>query len=170
MWGELPLSASLAGERRDHSLELAMNIREILQEKGAHVISMWPEHTVADALKRCDELNISSIVITDHSGTPIGLVSDRDTLRALARHGTRAMALRVTDIMQSPAPQCRSDASTNEIMRRMTVERIRHVVVTENARMIGIVSIGDLVKAKLRDADLESRVLRERALSRLAAE
>jgi CBS domain-containing protein len=147
-----------------------MTIREILHDKGAHVVSMWPEHTVADAIARCDERNISSVVITDHDGTAIGVVSDRDALRALARHGTRAMGLRVTEVMKSPAPTCGLDDTVTDILGRMTYERIRHVVVTDGGRIAGVVSIGDLVKSKLRDADLESRVLRERALSRLAAE
>ena len=147
-----------------------MTIREILHDKGRHVVSMWPEHTVADAISRCAEQNISAIVITDHHGAPIGIVSDRDALRALARHGTRAMGLRVTDVMKSPPDTCGPDHSVTEVLAHMTNERIRHVVVLAEGRMAGIVSIGDLVKAKLRDADLESRVLRERALSRLAAE
>ena len=80
------------------------------------------------------------------------------------------MSDRVTDIMLSPPPMCGLDDRVTGIMQRMTDERIRHVVVVEDGAIVGIVSIGDLVKAKLRDADLESRVLRERALSRLAAE
>jgi CBS domain-containing protein len=72
--------------------------------------------------------------------------------------------------MKSPAPTCGLDDTVTGILGRMTYERIRHVVVTDGGRIAGVVSIGDLVKSKLRDADLESRVLRERALSRLAAE
>jgi CBS domain-containing protein len=147
-----------------------MTIREIIKAKGSHVISMWPEHTLDDAIRRCDENNVSSIVITDHTGRTIGIVTDRLALNALARFGTRAMHRPVTAFMLSPAPTCRLDDSVTEIMRRMTLERVRHVVVIENGAVAGIVSIGDLVKAKLRDADLESRILRERALSRLAAE
>lgn len=147
-----------------------MTIREILHGKGAHVVAMWPEHSVADAVARCDERNVSSVVITSHDGRAIGLVTDRHILKALARKGTRAIGLPVTEIMLSPPPTCQLDDSVTEIMRRMTDERVRHVVVVEEGRIAGVVSIGDLVKSKLRDADLESRVLRERALSRLAAE
>lgn len=147
-----------------------MTIREILHDKGTHVVSMWPEHTVADAVARCDERNIASVVITDHGGAAIGIVSDRDALRALARHGTRAMGLRVTEIMKSPPPTCGLEDTVTEILRRMTNERFRHMVVVDGNRIAGVISIGDLVKSKLRDLDLESRVLRERALSRLAAE
>jgi CBS domain-containing protein len=147
-----------------------MTIREIINSKGAHVMTMWPEHSVGDAIGRCDERNVSSVVITSHDERPMGIVTDRHMLKALARYGTRAIGLPVTEIMLSPPPTCRMDDSVTEIMRRMTDERVRHVVVVEQGRIAGVVSIGDLVKAKLRDADLESRVLRERALSRLAAE
>jgi CBS domain-containing protein len=169
--GGLPLSAGGAGGSVvSPARSLPMRIREILLEKGTNVVSMWPEHTVADAIARCDERNISAVVITDHNGAAIGLVSDRDALRALARRGTRALTLRVTEIMKTPPPTCHPDDSVTDILGRMTYERIRHVVVIDGGRMAGVVSIGDLVKSKLRDADLESRVLRERNLSRLAAE
>lgn len=147
-----------------------MKIREIIQEKGSRVVSMWPEHTLVDAIIRTEEQNVSSIVITGHDGRAIGIVTDRHILKALARYGTRAMDFRVTEIMLSPPPACGLDDSVTEVMRRMTFDRVRHVVVVEAGSLAGIVSIGDLAKSKLRDADLESRVLRERALSRLAAE
>lgn len=147
-----------------------MTIREILREKGTFVVSMWPEHTVGDAIRRCDERNVSAVVITDHDGRAVGIVNDRDALKALAQHDFRAMTMPVTEIMRSPPPTCGPDDSATDILHRMTHDRFRHAVAAEAGRMIGLVSIGDLVKSKLRDADLESRVLRERALSRLAAE
>lgn len=147
-----------------------MTIREILGEKGSFVVSMWPEHTVADAIRMCSDRNISAVVITDHDGHAIGIVSDRDAMKALAKHDFKAMALPVTRVMHAPPPTCGPEDTATGILQRMTQDRYRHVVVMEAARMIGVVSIGDLVKSKLRDAELESRVLRERALSRLAAE
>ncbi|MGD9802241.1 MAG: CBS domain-containing protein [Hyphomicrobiaceae bacterium] len=147
-----------------------MIIREIIQAKGSHVISMWPEHTLGEAIRRCDESNVSSIVITSHAGHTIGILTDRLALKGLARYGAAAMNRLVTEFMLSPAPTCGLGDSVTEIMHRMTYDRFRHAVVVENGTVVGIVSIGDLVKAKLRDADLESRILRERALSRLAAE
>ncbi len=147
-----------------------MTIREIIHEKGGQVVSIWPEHSLADVIQRCDEHHISSIVVTEHDGRAVGIVTDRDALRALARHGVRALQMRVTDVMRSPAPSCSVDDSVTAIMHRMTWDRIRHMLVIDGSRMVGLVSIGDLVKSKLRDADLESRVLRDRALSRIAAE
>jgi CBS domain-containing protein len=147
-----------------------MNIREIIQAKGAHVLSMWPERTLGDAIRRCNENNVASIVVTDHAGHAIGIVTDRLALSAIARHGPGALHKPVSEVMHSPAPTCRLDDSITEVMYRMTQERFRHAVVTDGGKPIGIVSIGDLVKGKLRDADLESRVLRERALGHIAAE
>ncbi len=147
-----------------------MNIRDIIQSKGPRVFSMWPEHTLGDAINRCDENNIASIVITDHTGGVIGMVTDRLALRAISRRGPKALSEPVTNVMLKPAPTCRLDDTVTEIMYRMTQERVRHAVVLEQGRVAGIISIGDLVKAKLREAELESRVLRERALSHIAAE
>src|SRR5690606_1866240 len=123
-----------------------------------------------DAIRRCNEHNVASIVISDHEGRTMGIVTDRLALRAIARHGPNALHRRVTDVMQSPAPTCRLDDTITEIMYRMTQARDRRVVVVDRGRVTGIVSIGDLVKARIREADLESRVLRERALGHIAAE
>lgn len=147
-----------------------MLIRDILEAKGDRVDTIWPERTLADALARCDERGISSVVVTDHAGTAIGIVTDRDMLRAIHRRGPDALRLPTGSVMQAPAPACRGDDTVAEIMHRMTFDRIRHLIVIDDKRLIGIVSIGDLLKSRLQDADLETRVLRERALGRLAAE
>lgn len=147
-----------------------MTIREIVHEKGGQIVTVWPEHTLSDAIVRCEQHHISSVVVVDHEGQALGILSDRDALRSLARHGTRAMQMRVTEAMRSPPPTCTGNDSVTDVMHRMTWDRFRHILVMDGARLLGVVSIGDLVKARLRDADLEGRVLRERALSRIAAE
>lgn len=147
-----------------------MNVGDILKAKGDRVETIWPERTLADALARCDERGISSVVVTNHAGSPLGLVTDRDMLRAINGRGGDALRLPTSLIMQSPAPACRADDTVAQIMHRMTFDRIRHLVVLDGEHLIGIVSIGDLLKSRLQDADLESRVLRERALSRIATE
>lgn len=121
-------------------------------------------------LTRPDQRNISSLVVTDHIGRPMGLVMDRDVLREIARRGASALHLPARTVMRSPAPTCRLEDTLTQIMRRMTHDRIRHLIVLDELRLIGIVSIGDLMKSKLLDADLENRVLRDRALGRLAPE
>lgn len=147
-----------------------MIIADILSEKGNCVEVMWPERTIAHVLARFDEHRISSVVITNHAGRPIGIVSDRDILRAITRRGSDGLRIGVTEVMQSPAPTCLATDTVVAIMQRMTFERIRHVAVVDgDGNLIGIVSIGDLLKSRLRDADLESRVLRDMALGRIAS-
>lgn len=147
-----------------------MLIRDILDHKPRRVETIWPERTLAEAIARFDERNISSVVVVDHADHPIGIVTDRDAIRAIARRGPAALLNSLAEVMQSPPPSCHSGDTVASIMLRMTLDRIRHVVVIDDGRLAGIVSIGDLLKSRLQDADMESRVLRDRALGRLAAE
>lgn len=147
-----------------------MIIQDILNAKGHQVETIWPERLLTDAVTLFNERGISSLVVTDHSGAPIGLATDRDVLRTIAQRGRDALDLRIHAVMQSPPPSCRIDDPVTRIMHRMTQDRIRHVVVIRDGKVLGIVSIGDLLKSRLHDADLENKVLRERALSRLASE
>ena len=107
-------------------------------------------------------------MVTDHAERPLGIVTDRDILRCLARRGVAALELKVTEAMQSPPPSCNLDDTVDEVIRFMTENRAGHVLMMPGGKMVGIVSIGDLVKFRLKDADLENRVLREIALSKLA--
>lgn len=145
-----------------------MKISDVLADKGRRVITVWPEKSLGQIARLFDERNIASVVVTDYAERPLGIVADRDILRALARRGAAALELGVTEAMQSPPPSCALDDTVNEVLRFMTENRARHVLVMRGGKMVGIVSIGDLVKARLKDADLENSVLREIALSKLA--
>jgi CBS domain-containing protein len=147
-----------------------MKIRDVLGDKGRHVVTVWPDKQLDHIPRIFDERNIASVVVVDHAGKPLGIVTDREVLRALARHGTAALGRPVSEVMQSPAPSCGPDDTVNDVLRIMTETRVRHVLVLEDRAMAGLVSIGDLVKFRLKDAELENRVLRELALTRLAAE
>ena len=147
-----------------------MRIREVLTSKPRGVTTLWTNHTLADAVRILDDRNISSVVIVDPEGRPLGLLTDRDAVHAIAHHGTSALGMGVTHLMKSPVPSCTPDTIINQAMFRMTRDRVRHLVVMLEEEMIGIVSIGDLVKVRLEEADMEGRVLREKALGRIAAE
>lgn len=147
-----------------------MKIAEILARKGRGVVTMWPNHALADAVRLFDEKNVSSVVIVDPQKRPLGLVADRDVVHAVARHGAAALARPVTEAMVTPMPSCTPGTSLTRAMSRMTQDRIRHLVVMDDEEMIGIVSIGDLVKERLDEADIEGRVLRDRVLGRIVAE
>lgn len=144
-----------------------MKIRDVLADKGGHVVTVWPDKRLDHVPRLFDERNIASVVVVDHDDRPVGIVTDREMVRALARRGVGALELPVSYVMLSPVPSCSPDHTVGDVMRLMTENRVRHVLVMHDGKMVGIVSIGDLVKIRLNDADLENRVLRELALARL---
>ena len=147
-----------------------MKIHDVLADKGRQVVTVWPEKQLGDIPRLFDERNIASVVVVDHAENPLGIVTDRDVLRALARIGITAFERPVSEAMESPPPSCLPDDTVNQILRVMTERRVRHVVVMHGRKMVGIVSIGDLVKFRLKDAELENQVLRDLALTRMAVE
>lgn len=147
-----------------------MKIADVLAQKGRAIVTLWSNHTLGDAVRLFDERNVSSVVIVDPGKRPLGLVSDRDVVHAIARHGAGVLSRGVTEAMQKPLPVCTAETTITQALTRMTTDRIRHLVVVREEDMIGVVSIGDLVKVRLDDADMEGRVLRDMALGRIAAE
>jgi CBS domain-containing protein len=146
-----------------------VRISDVLADKGGHVVTVWPDTRLGYVTQLFDARKIASVVVTDRSGRQVGIVTDRELVRALARHGAQALELRASQVMLSPALACGPDDTVGEVLRLMTDNRIRHILVLRDAAMLGIVSIGDLVKIRLTDAELENRVLREMALARLAS-
>ena len=145
-----------------------MKISNVLADKGAHIATVWPDKRLGQIPPLFDERNIASVVVVDHATRPVGIVTDRELVRALARHGTAALDFPVSQVMLSPPPSCSPEHSVGDVLRQMTENRVRHVLVMRDNAMAGIVSIGDLVKIRLNDAELENRILREMALARLA--
>ena len=144
-----------------------MRISDVLADKGGHVVTVWPDTRLGYVTQLFDTRNIASVVVADRSGRQVGIVTDRELVRAVARHGAQALELRASQVMLSPALACGPDDTVGEVLRLMTDNRITHILVLRDTTMLGIVSIGDLVKIRLTDAELENRVLRELALARL---
>jgi CBS domain-containing protein len=147
-----------------------MKISDVLAGKGNRVVSVRPGKSVAELPGLFDEHSISSVPVVDATGRLLGIVTDRLFMKALARYGTAMLEFTAADVMQTPAPSCMVDDTVAHAMRLMTEQRVRHLVVLQESAMVGLVSIGDLVKWRLQDVELESRVLREIALGHLAAE
>ncbi|CAN0424188.1 unnamed protein product [Phaeothamnion confervicola] len=147
-----------------------MKIRDILASKPwRSIVSVRPDKPVTAIPALFDENNISSVLVVDAHGHLHGIVTDRNFLSAMARNGKRFFEQPVSSIMQSPAPTCVDSDAVTDAMRRMTQDRIRHLVVLDDDHVAGIVSIGDLVKSRLNEIEMESRVLRDMALGRLSA-
>ena len=126
------------------------NIRDILREKGALVRSIDPNVTVYDALEQMAEHGIGALLVLEN-GAPLGLFSERDYARKLALRGLRSRETTVSAIMSSPVLTIHPDASVQEGLQMMTDKYVRHLPVVDGSGVIGMVSIGDLVKAVIED-------------------
>jgi predicted transcriptional regulator len=142
-----------------------MRISEILDLKGHRVETTWPSRSVGDIPKLFMNRNIASVVVIDAGGRPLGIVTDRSLIRALAERGMDLTDLVAKDIMDSPPPSCAPTDSVAHVLDVMTETRVRHMLVMDHAKMLGIVSIGDIVKHRLRDAEMETRVLRDAVMT-----
>ena len=126
------------------------SIRDILREKGTAVRSIHPDETVFEALRLMAELRIGALLVLE-GGKPVGLFSERDYARKLALRGLRSRETPVKAIMSSPVVTISPDASVQHGLSMMTEKFIRHLPVVDGSGVIGMVSIGDLVKAVIQD-------------------
>jgi len=129
-------------------------IREVLDRKGRNVLTVNSDTSVFDAIRSMSEANIGSIVIRD-AAEPLGIFTERDYLRKIALEGRSSNSTAVADVMSAPLITAPPDESTRTAMETMTECRCRHLVVVEDEEMVGIVSLGDLVKHLLTEAEAE---------------
>lgn len=133
-------------------------VQDIIREKGTRVHTIGPDSTVYDAIERMVSLNIGALLVVD-GRTPCGVVTERDYLRRVALRGRSSKTTAVRDIMTQELISVTPETLVDECMQLMTVRRIRHLPVMRNQNLIGIVSIGDLVKYKIRDQTSQIRHL-----------
>ena len=138
-----------------------MRVGDILASKGHDVATISQERTVADALQVLKERGIGALIVTGGAAPMVGIFSERDAVRALATRGARALEERIGDLMSSDVATCDEDTSPVALMGLMTERRIRHLPVVEGGRLVGIVSIGDVVKHHVSEIDNERRALRD---------
>jgi CBS domain-containing protein len=137
-----------------------MNVETILRGKGRDVVTIRPRDAVATALALLRDRNIGALVVSEDGNTVEGIISERDIVHGLADHGSALLALQVAAAMSTPAATCDPADSVADLMAEMTNRRIRHLPVVSNGRLIGIVSIGDLVKSRLDEIEYEAHSLR----------
>jgi CBS domain-containing protein len=140
-----------------------MKIAEILRAKGRAVASIHPDQTVAAAVREMKQRGVGALVVSRDRTHLVGIVSERDVVRALA-DDRGVLDRRVADIMTTNVETSTPDQTVTGAMAVMTHRRHRHLPVLEGGELAGIVSIGDLVKARLDELELESRVLRDTVL------
>ena len=129
-------------------------IRDILDRKGNKVVTVTSQASVMNAIGKMSEANIGAILIQD-GDQPSGIFTERDYLRKIALKGRSADETEVSEVMSSPLITVEPSESTRVAMETMTERRCRHLVVMEGEKVVGIVSIGDLVKHMLQEKEAE---------------
>jgi CBS domain-containing protein len=139
-----------------------MTVAAILKVKGTHVETTRPETTLYTVAWELKSKNIGALVVVGDDGASIrGMISERDVVRALIEHDTHQLALPVSKVMSTAVFTCAPDDRITAIMARMTRHRIRHLPVVHGGKLAGIVSMGDVVKYRLDELELEANILRE---------
>lgn len=138
-----------------------MNVSQILKQKGNRIVSVAEDATVGDAAAVLAREGIGAVLVLDRAGQVAGILSERDLVRDLANHGAAAVARGVAEVMTRNVVFCRPEDSIDRVMSEMTTRRFRHLPVTENGRLAGIVSIGDVVKYRLMETEAEAESLRQ---------
>jgi CBS domain-containing protein len=138
-----------------------MTVATILKHKGAKVETVRPTTTLQQVCDTLSSKHIGAAVVVGAAGEVIGIVSERDIVHAIAQNGSNALKLTIDEVMTRDVATCRLTDSSESLMETMTVGRFRHVPVVEGGRLVGIVSIGDVVKRRIEDADLERYAMRD---------
>ena len=145
-----------------------MLISDVLQKKGSDVLRVVATDSVTSAVKKLSERRIGAVVVEDRWMKLVGIFSERDLLNALAKRGPQVLDAQVQELMTSPVTTCRSSDRIDAALAMMTMKRIRHLPVVNDGELKGMISIGDLVKYRLDEKELESSVLLQ--ISRMRAE
>jgi CBS domain-containing protein len=140
-----------------------LTIQTLLALKGATVCTIEPTATIACAAKALSDHDIGALVVTDGEGAIVGIISERDIVRVISARGRAALDTPVTEVMTRKVITCGRHDKVDDMMVRMTEGKLRHLPVVEEGRLIGVVSIRDVVKSRLREMEQDSTALREYA-------
>jgi CBS domain-containing protein len=151
------------------SEEADLTVQTLLAVKGTTVYTIEPTASIARASKVLSDRDIGALVVTDLKGAIVGIISERDIVRVLSARGRAALDTPVGEVMTRKVMTCNLHDRVDDIMQRMTEGRLRHLPVVADERLIGVVSIRDVVALRLNEMKEESDALREYAGSKLQA-
>jgi CBS domain-containing protein len=137
-----------------------MNVASILKSKGRAVTTLRPNATLLDVTKKLGPKKIGAVVVVGENGQVAGIISERDVIRAISEHGASALGMTVAEVMTRSVVACRETSQIDELMEIMTNGRFRHLPVIEDDGLVGIVSIGDIVKHRVAEVQLEVSAMR----------
>jgi CBS domain-containing protein len=142
-----------------------MNVAAILKRKGSKVETIYPEATVAEAARLMADRDIGALVVCDHWGKVVGIISERDVARGAARHGGGVLDHPVSELMVGSVLSCKPEDEIKQVMAVMTLRKVRHLPVMVEGELRGMVSVGDVVKYRVDEIEVEVGVLRDYARS-----
>jgi len=138
-----------------------MNVANILSNKGRDVVTIQPDASLLDTARSLSSHKIGAIIVSGDDVGVKGIVSERDIVNAIAKNGAVVLQRSVSDFMTKNVISCNDDETTNDLMEKMTKGRFRHLPVVNDGRLDGIVSIGDVVKMRISEAQIEANAMRD---------
>lgn len=142
-----------------------MRVADVLKGKGSAIKSIEPTATVKMLADRLRAEEVGAMLVTSGRHDIEGIVSERDVVRGFATYGSALEAMRVSDIMTRRVVTCSPEDPISQVARIMTERRIRHLPVRDGDRLVGMVSIGDVLKRRIDEVQLEANVLRDYAIA-----
>ena len=138
-----------------------MTVRSILDAKGHHVESIQPGAKLSDAVKLLGEKKIGAVLVLNMGGRIEGILSERDIVRELSERGAGVLDEPVNTVMTRKVVSCRSSDTVAALMEMMTIGKFRHLPVVEDGKVVGLISIGDVVKRRVQEYETEQEALRD---------
>ncbi|MEE9315377.1 MAG: CBS domain-containing protein [Rhizobiaceae bacterium] len=137
-----------------------MSVAEILANKGHDVITAKASDTLETVSKTLAEKKIGAVMVLKDNGDVCGISSERDIVRLIAKHGASALGKNISDCMTKNIISCDESDSINQAMEKMTQGRFRHLPIMKNGKLVGIISIGDVVKRKIEQVERDAEELK----------
>jgi CBS domain-containing protein len=138
-----------------------MTVKTILDQKGTEVTTIEPNATLSSAVLTLAKQRIGALVVTGADHRVVGILSERDIVRALAETGSRALECQVSEFMTRKVVTCMERDTVADLMERMTAGKFRHMPVIDQSRLVGIVSIGDVVRLRVEELNRDAEALQE---------
>ncbi|HJO86529.1 MAG TPA: CBS domain-containing protein [Rhodospirillales bacterium] len=138
-----------------------MIVSQILREKGHDVYTVFKEISVKEVSALLAEKRIGAVVVTDQADAVEGIISERDVVRGLAQHGSSILDKKVEELMTKNVITHGLDDHIDDLMQEMSKSRIRHLPILDDGKLVGVISIGDVVKNRVEELEAEGNMLRD---------
>lgn len=137
-----------------------MYVKNVLQFKGHEIISVSPDNSLLEVAKTLRENKIGAVLVCEDAGRMCGVLSERDIIIAIAKHGSNILGGKVSDFMTEGVYTCSPDDDMKKVMEQMTRRRVRHLPVVDEGNVVGMISIGDVVKQRMAETEAETEALK----------